>query len=83
VSLSLQLDALRERGYVVVPSFVPQSDVQRLNEAARQQLAARTAPVEFEADLQYRSPDRRACANGCRHISAGTCSCRAPITTVS
>lgn len=65
MSLSLQLDALRERGYVVVPSFVPQSDVQRLNEAARQQLAARTAPVEFEADLQYPgAPPSRAAAGG-------------------
>src|SRR5580698_4508294 len=64
-SLALQLGALRERGFVVVPRFVPPGDVQRLNEVARQQLAARAAPVEFEADLQYPgAPPSRTAAGG-------------------
>lgn len=52
-SLELELGALREHGYVVVPRFVPPSELRQLNAVARQQLAARVAPVEFEADLQY------------------------------
>jgi phytanoyl-CoA hydroxylase len=52
-SLTLEIGALREHGYVVLPGFLPPGDFGRLNEAARRQLAARAEPVEFEADLQY------------------------------
>ncbi len=64
-SLPLQIAGLHERGFVVVPRFVPQGDVRRLNEVARQQLAACAAPVEFEADLQYPgAPPSRTAAGG-------------------
>jgi phytanoyl-CoA hydroxylase len=64
-SLRQQLGAVREQGFVVVPRFVAPSDVQRLNEVARQQLAVRAAPVEFEADLQYPgAPPSRTAAGG-------------------
>ncbi|MEP6546633.1 MAG: phytanoyl-CoA dioxygenase family protein [Gammaproteobacteria bacterium] len=48
-----QFDTLRDRGYVVVPQFVPADDLVRLNRTARLQLGARADPIEFEADLQY------------------------------
>ena len=48
-----QIERLRDRGYVVVPGFVPALQVQKLNAAARAQSAARLDPLEFEADLQY------------------------------
>ena len=48
-----QIERLRDRGYVVVPEFVPALQVKRLNAAARAQFAARVDPLEFEADLQY------------------------------
>jgi phytanoyl-CoA hydroxylase len=64
-SLKLELEALREHGYVVVPAFVPPSDLARLNQAVRRQLAARAEPVEFEADLHYPgAPDSRAADGG-------------------
>jgi phytanoyl-CoA hydroxylase len=64
-SVSLELDALREHGYVVVPQFAPPRNLEHLNEVARQQLAARLEPVEFEADLQYPgAPSSRTAAGG-------------------
>jgi phytanoyl-CoA hydroxylase len=64
-SLALELCALREHGYVVVPRFVPPGELRHLNKVARQQLAARAEPVEFEADLQYPgAPLSRAAAGG-------------------
>jgi len=48
-----QIERLRDRGYVVVPGFVPAPQVKKLNVAARAQFAARLDPLEFEADLQY------------------------------
>jgi phytanoyl-CoA hydroxylase len=48
-----QIETLRDKGYVVVPQFVPAEMLVRLNETARAQLAARADPLEFEADLQY------------------------------
>jgi phytanoyl-CoA hydroxylase len=64
-SLALELGTLREHGYVVVPRFVPASDLRHLNEVARQQLAARAPPVELEADLKYPgAPPSRAAAGG-------------------
>ncbi len=44
---------MRERGYVVVPGFVPSASLTDLNRAARAQLAARVQPFELEADLKY------------------------------
>ena len=48
-----QIETLRDKGYVVVPRFVPIDGLRQLNEAARTQLAARAQPLEFEADLRY------------------------------
>ena len=48
-----QIDRLRHDGYVVVREFTPADELAKLNEVARSQLAARCAPLEFEADLQY------------------------------
>jgi phytanoyl-CoA hydroxylase len=64
-SLALQLRALREHGYVVVPRFVAPDDLERLNVIARSQLAELAGPVEFEADLQYPgAPPSRSAAGG-------------------
>jgi phytanoyl-CoA hydroxylase len=60
-----QIDRLRDQGYVVVPRFVPPEELAKLNEAARAQLAARTEPLEFEADLRYPgAPPSRTAAGG-------------------
>jgi phytanoyl-CoA hydroxylase len=48
-----QIEQLRGQGYVVLSRFVPADALANLNEVARAQLAARTGPLEFEADLQY------------------------------
>ncbi len=48
-----QVSTLRARGYVVVPRFLAGPELQVLNQAAREQLAAAAAPLEFEADLKY------------------------------
>jgi phytanoyl-CoA hydroxylase len=48
-----QIERLRDRGYIVVPEFVPAPQVKKLNVAARAQFAAGVDPLEFEADLQY------------------------------
>jgi phytanoyl-CoA hydroxylase len=48
-----QIETLRDKGYVVLPRFVPLDGLRQLNEAAREQLAARAQPLEFEADLRY------------------------------
>jgi phytanoyl-CoA hydroxylase len=47
------IERLRDKGYVVLPGFVPARQVTQLNLAARAQLAAHLEPLEFEADLQY------------------------------
>jgi phytanoyl-CoA hydroxylase len=52
-SRQAQIEQLRDKGYVVVPRFVPADGLIQLNEVARAQLAARVEPLEFEADLQY------------------------------
>src|SRR5260370_26233036 len=60
-----QIEQLRDRGYVVVPRFVPVDELTKLNEAARTQLALRADPLEFEADLQYPgAPPSRTAAGG-------------------
>jgi phytanoyl-CoA hydroxylase len=61
----VQREMLRDRGYVVLPQFLPLHAVTQLNRAARLQLAARADPIEFEADLQYPgAPSSRAAAGG-------------------
>jgi phytanoyl-CoA hydroxylase len=60
-----QIEQLRDRGYLVVPRFVPQGELAKLNEAARVQLATRAEPLELEADLRYPgAPLSRAAAGG-------------------
>jgi phytanoyl-CoA hydroxylase len=64
-SRQAQIEQLRDKGYVVVPQFVPPDELTQLNEAARAQLAARAEPLEFEADLRYPgAPLSRAAAGG-------------------
>ena len=64
-SIETQIAELNERGYVVVPSFVPDRELAELNEAARSQLAARAQPLELEADLRYPgAPPSRVAAGG-------------------
>jgi phytanoyl-CoA hydroxylase len=60
-----QIERLRDKGYVVVPQFVPAGELTKLNDVARAQLAARADPLEFEADLQYPgAPPSRTAAGG-------------------
>lgn len=51
--VTAQLEELRDKGYVVVPRFVPVEALIKLNQAARTQLADHAEPLEFEADLHY------------------------------
>jgi phytanoyl-CoA hydroxylase len=51
--IEAQIAELNQRGYVVVPGFVPDRELAELNEAARSQLAAGAQPLELEADLHY------------------------------
>ena len=56
---------VREQGYAVIPGLVPDAALARLKDAARTQLAARAAPLELEADIQYPgAPASRAAAGG-------------------
>lgn len=60
-----QIAQLREQGFVVVPRFLAGGALLELNRVARAQLAARAAPLEFEADLRYPgAPPSRAAAGG-------------------
>ena len=60
-----EIERLRDRGYVVVPRFVPLDELAKLNAAARTQLAGRADPLEFEADLHYPgAPASRTAAGG-------------------
>jgi phytanoyl-CoA hydroxylase len=52
-SRDAQIERLRDKGFVVIPGFVPADALSELNDAARRQLGARADPLEFEADLQY------------------------------
>jgi phytanoyl-CoA hydroxylase len=64
-SRAAQIDQLHERGYVLIPRFVPADELRALNEAAGVQLAARAPPIEFEADLRYPgAPSSRSAAGG-------------------
>ena len=60
-----QIAALRDKGFVVVPGFVPDEALASLNRVARAHLEARAEPLEFEADLQYPgAPSSREAAGG-------------------
>jgi phytanoyl-CoA hydroxylase len=60
-----QIVRLREAGYAVVREFLTKAALHRLDAVAKEQLAARAAPLEFEADLQYPgAPHSRAAAGG-------------------
>jgi phytanoyl-CoA hydroxylase len=48
-----QVQALHERGFVVVPGLVSPERCDEIKRAAQEQLEAAVAPLEFEADLQY------------------------------
>jgi len=64
-SIALQLNSLRENGYVVVPRFMPTGELEHLNRVARSALAQRSEPIEFEADIQYPgAPASRTAAGG-------------------
>jgi phytanoyl-CoA hydroxylase len=64
-ALREQIGELRDRGYVVVPRFVPPAELAVLNETARVELDQRAAPLELEADLRYPgAPVSRAEAGG-------------------
>jgi phytanoyl-CoA hydroxylase len=60
-----QIEALQQHGYVVVPRFVPQAALSRLNQSAREQLREHAGPLELEADLRYPgAPQSRADLGG-------------------
>lgn len=64
-TLLSHIDRLREHGYVVVPGVAPAGKLATLNEVARAQLAARSEPLELEADLGYPgAPTSRTAAGG-------------------
>ncbi|MDB6084168.1 MAG: phytanoyl-CoA dioxygenase [Gammaproteobacteria bacterium] len=52
-SCQAQIERLRDQGYVVVPQCLPKDGLAKLNQVAREQLAARADPLELEADLRY------------------------------
>ncbi|HTV98401.1 MAG TPA: phytanoyl-CoA dioxygenase family protein [Steroidobacteraceae bacterium] len=63
-SIEAQIGALRADGYVLLPKFVPQGALETLRERARAELAARQAPLELEAELQYPGAPRSPTAAG-------------------
>jgi phytanoyl-CoA hydroxylase len=52
-TLPTEIEQLRRQGYAVLSQLVPPAGLAKLNQVARAQLAARTKPLELEADLQY------------------------------
>jgi phytanoyl-CoA hydroxylase len=59
-----EIEQLRDKGYTVVPGFVPPDALAKLNEVAQAQLAARAPPLELEADLKYPGAPRSHAAAG-------------------
>ncbi len=60
-----QVQALRERGFVVVPGLVSAERCEALRRLGETQLQEAAAPVEFEADLRYPgAPDSKAAPGG-------------------
>lgn len=65
MTVSASIAELRGTGYVVMPAFVRADALASLAGVGRAQLAARTPPVEYEADLQYPgAPASRAVRGG-------------------
>jgi phytanoyl-CoA hydroxylase len=63
-ALQEQIATLRSDGFVVVPNFVPGDALETLRRVALRELAARTPPLELEADLKYPGAPRSADAAG-------------------
>jgi phytanoyl-CoA hydroxylase len=64
-AMQAQIEQLRDQGYFVARQFAATEALVELNQIAAAQLVARTAPLEFEADLQYPgAPASRAAAGG-------------------
>ncbi len=60
-----QVQALRERGFVVVPGLVSPERCDEIRRVAQEQLEAAAAPLEFEADLRYPgAPDSKDAPGG-------------------
>jgi len=60
-----QIEQLRRDGFVIVKDLLPLEELAGLNRTARTQLAGRTEPLEFEADLRYPgAPSSRTAAGG-------------------
>ncbi len=60
-----QIEQFRRDGFVIVKDLLPGDALAALNRAARTQLAGRTGPIEFEADLRYPgAPSSRTAAGG-------------------
>ncbi len=60
-----QVQALRERGFVVVPGLVSPERCAAIKARAAQQLSEATQPVEYEADLRYPgAPDSKHAPGG-------------------
>jgi phytanoyl-CoA hydroxylase len=49
----VEIDRFRREGYVIVRASAPQALRSRMLEIAKAHLAALTAPIEYEADVQY------------------------------
>jgi phytanoyl-CoA hydroxylase len=64
-SIASEVLELRSTGFVVVRRLASGDALERLNETASSQLAARAAPLELEADLKYPgAPASQAAAGG-------------------
>ncbi|GLU34233.1 phytanoyl-CoA dioxygenase family protein [Trinickia caryophylli] len=60
-----QIEALRERGFVVVRGLVPTERCDAIKSAAMQQLREAAQPLEYEADLRYPgAPDSKQAPGG-------------------
>src|ERR1700729_58965 len=51
--MEMQIEAVRETGYAVIPKLGRAEALSRLNDPGRQQLLERLEPLELEADLRY------------------------------
>lgn len=63
-----QVDHFRRDGYVVVRRLAPEASRSRMLEVALAHLAASTAPLEYEADVQYPGAPRSHDAPGGRTV---------------
>jgi phytanoyl-CoA hydroxylase len=67
-ALQPQIATLRRDGFAVVPNFVPGDALKTLRGAALRELAARSPPLELEADLKYPGAPRSTDAAGGRTV---------------